>query len=90
MKTCNASRVIEPSTLLAKCWVRSANLVGETKVDRGNQSFPQMCVRRGGERINPEAFRGKSPLMPLAQKATHYDTFTLQGEAISRSPECPA
>jgi hypothetical protein len=65
MKTCNASRVIEFRKAFG---ARSANLVGETKVDRGNQSFPQMCVRRG-ERI-------KSPLMALAQLANHHDAVT--------------
>jgi hypothetical protein len=73
MKTCNASRVIAP-----RSEVRSANLVGDTKVDRGNRWFPQMCVRRPGERINSESFsRVKSPLMPFAQKANHHDAIPL-------------
>jgi hypothetical protein len=87
MKTCNASRVIEPSTLLAKCWVRSANLVGETKVDRGNQSFPQMCVRRGGERINPEAFRGKGSGEDGRQGDAHWPKSRRQTAVAARHDE---
>ncbi len=54
MKICNASRVIEP-----RFEARSANLVGETKVDCEDLSlFSQMCAGRNApERINSESFR---------------------------------
>jgi hypothetical protein len=58
----HASRVIEP-----RFEARSANLVGETKVDTGNRWFSQMCVRRGE--------RTKSPLMAFAQSANRHDKF---------------
>ena len=64
MKTCNASRVIEP-----RFEARSANLVGETKVDRGNLLFSRMCARGNAPR------RIKTPLMAFAQSATHHDAF---------------
>jgi len=73
MKIRNASRVIEP-----RFEARSANLVGETKVDRENLSlFSQMCAGRNApERISSESFsRVKSPLMPFAQTATHHAAF---------------
>ena len=66
MKTCNASRVIEPLFE-----ARSANLVGETKVDCGNQSFPQMCAGPNGSQ------RIKTPLMAFAQSANHHDAVTV-------------
>jgi hypothetical protein len=55
--------VIEPLTE-----VRSANLVGETKVDRGDQWFSQMCAGPNA----PE--RTKSPLMAFAA-ANRHDAF---------------
>jgi hypothetical protein len=52
--------VIEPLTE-----VRSANLVGETKVDRGDLWFSQMCAgTNASERI-------KSPLMAFAAADRH-------------------
>ena len=65
METCNASRVIEP-----RFEARSANLVGETKVDCGNLLFLQMCAGAN------DARRIKSPLMAFAQPANHHDAFT--------------
>jgi hypothetical protein len=58
------SRVIEP-----KVEARSANLVGETKVDRGNLGFPQMCAGTNA----PE--RSNSPLMAFAA-ANRHEVFT--------------
>jgi len=65
METCNASRVIEP-----RFEARSANLVGETKVDRGNLFFPRMCAGANAP------WRTKSPLMAFAQPANHHEAFT--------------
>jgi len=64
MKSCNASRVIEP-----RFEARSANLVGETKVDRGNLLFSRMCAGANAAR------RIKTPLMAFAQSANHHDAF---------------
>jgi hypothetical protein len=50
--------------------VRSANLVGETKVDRRSLWFLRMCA---GANV-PE--RTKSPLMAFAQSANHHDACT--------------
>jgi hypothetical protein len=71
MKNCNASRVIEPRKHSGR---RSANLVGETKVDRGNLSFPQMCAEGNAlDESTPKVFGVKSPLMASAQQANHHD-----------------
>ena len=48
---------------------RSANLVGETKVDCENLSFSQMCAGENASR------RTKSPLMAFAQPANRHDAF---------------
>jgi len=59
------SRVIEP-----RIGARSANLVGETKVDGRNLWFLPMCAgANASERIN-------SPLMAFAQSANRHDAFT--------------
>src|SRR5215510_11748752 len=67
MKTCNASRVIEP-----RIETRSANLVGETKVDCEDLLFSQMCAG-----VNAP-WRTKSPLMAFAQKANRHEAFISQ------------
>jgi len=54
--------VIEP-----RSEARSANLVGETKVDSGDLLFSQMCAEANAPR------RTKSPLMAFAQPANHHD-----------------
>lgn len=61
MKT--TSRVIEP-----RIEARSANLVGETKVDGGDLWFRPMCAEANGLE------RTKSPLMAFAA-ANRHDTF---------------
>ena len=60
----SASRVTKP-----RIEARSANLVGETKVDSGSLSLPRMCAG-----INPSQ-RTKSPLMAFAQPANRHDAF---------------
>jgi len=64
MNTCTTSRVIE-----SRIETRSANLVGATKVDGGNQWFQPMCA---GADV-PE--RTKPPLMASAQRANHHESF---------------
>ena len=63
-KRCIASRVIEP-----RIEARSANLVGETKVDGRSLWLPQMCAEANAPR------RTKSPLMAFAQSANRHDAF---------------
>jgi hypothetical protein len=64
LNTRTASRLIEPRF---EAW--SANLVGETKVDRGNLLFLQMCAEANASR------RTKSHLMAFAQPANRHDAF---------------
>jgi hypothetical protein len=64
LNTRTTSRVTEP-----RIETRSANLVGETKVDCGNLLFLQMCAGVNAPR------RTKSPLMAFAQPANRHDAF---------------
>jgi hypothetical protein len=64
VNTRKTSRVTE-----SRIEARSANLVGETKVDCGDLLFPQMCAGVNASR------RTKSPLMAFAQPANRHDAF---------------
>jgi hypothetical protein len=62
--TRTASRVIE-----SRIEARSANLVGETKVDCEDLLFSRMCAGVNAPR------RTKSPLMAFAQPANRHEAF---------------